>query len=194
MNLFLPHYGIALRGSPDLLAGHQGSLLNYPLAPALARMRCKFSGLKKLSGGIMPSRAMKNWFVASWFPSQGRLQLLLVGRRRREPREIEIHSIVRHRSFVAPLLVLPQRCVERACSRQPLVDCLNEEFGVAKGVADAQRQIGILVAAGIADQGPSGTVGSAHKVRQVGARPKISPRAVRPGRARRGQALDRSPI
>ena len=36
-----------------------------------------------------------------------------------ETREIQIHAIVRHRRFVAPPLVLVERCVERVCPRQP---------------------------------------------------------------------------
>src|SRR5258708_32641975 len=64
-------------------------------------------------------------------------------------------------------LVVRHRVIERALSRQSVVDGLGKQIGVAQCVADAERQIRILVATGIADKRPARTKRSAQGVWQV---------------------------
>src|SRR5258707_7422470 len=65
-------------------------------------------------------------------------------------------------------LVVRHRVIERALSRQSVVDGPGKQIGVAQCVADAERQIRIFVATGIADKRPARTKRSAQEVWQVG--------------------------
>src|SRR5262245_931921 len=65
-------------------------------------------------------------------------------------------------------LVVRHRFVDRAPCRKALADGLGEERRVAQGVADAERQVRIFVATGIANERPTRAERFAQEVRQVG--------------------------
>src|SRR5579872_4020744 len=52
-------------------------------------------------------------------------------------------------------------------SREASVDCCSEQFGVAEGVRNSLRRIGVLVVASITHQCPTGSVGLAQEVGQI---------------------------
>ena len=95
-----------------------------------------------------------------------------------EPRGVEVVAEVVRRRLVPAALIIAQRVIERPASRQTIVECLDEQIGVSKGIAHAEREHRILVTAGIANERPPGTVRLPEKIGQVrGALERLLPSA-----------------
>jgi hypothetical protein len=104
--------------------------------------------------------------------AQGGAKLALLGCQRFERRQAAVQLVEWTSRLVAPPLVFGERGLERKSARQPLVDRLAQQLGVAKGVRDALQEIRIFVVAGVAYQRPAVTVRPA--VRAGGSTPPAS--------------------
>ena len=94
-------------------------------------------------------------------------QLLQVGRRRLELREVAGELVERQRLLVALPLVAGQGVLVGPASCEAVVEGRRQQLGVAEGVADPEARDRVLVVAGVADERPAGPVRLAEEARQV---------------------------
>ena len=99
---------------------------------------------------------------------QGPEELLHLGRRRLQAREVERAAKPPRGELVAALLIAGERRLELLAAREAVVDGSGQELGVAERVRDAEREDRVLVVAGVAHERPAVAEGAAEVVGQPG--------------------------
>ncbi len=122
---------------------------------------------EELKDGHGPGHGAEEAIGLLLIVAQSREELLHLGRWRREGGELVRELVARQRRLVALPLVVDQRLFERSLPAEPGVNRLCQQFGIAKGVSDAERSDRVFMIAGIAHQCPPRAVGLAEEERQV---------------------------
>jgi hypothetical protein len=151
---FLARKSKVISGSRRLRAGGRHEALQVLCVKSL-RQDHPFARQEELVGRFLVS-------------TQCLLQPVFFRGERLESGHIEIQAVVRQRCVVALPFVIRHRFVERAPAREAQADGVREERRVTQGIADAQRQIGVLVAARVPDQRPAGAEEFTQEIRQIG--------------------------
>ncbi len=130
-------------------------------------IRPAFSGAKNSGAGQRAGHdaheAVLRLLVALHRPDE----LLHLGRRRLELREVAGEFVDGQRLLVPGALVVGHRIVERAALGEGLVEGGGHGLGVAEGIRDPERRDRVLVVAGVSHESPSGPVRLAEVTREV---------------------------
>ena len=136
------------------------------------------SGEKNSAGEIVPAFICAKPVHRLRAAAHGAEQLLQLGRRRLQRRELARELVHRQRVLVAGALVVAHRVVEGARAAEGLVERRRAALGVAEGVLDALRGDRVLRVARVAHERPAGAVRLAEEVRRRRAdEPRLALRA-----------------
>ena len=132
-------------------------------------MLARFSGAKNVDGCTVPAMVPKKRSVCALVVAQGGEQLLHLGRRRLQPRELERDLVARRRRprcAAARSPPAPRRAARARRSPPSIASASSSASRKASVMPCASDRV--LVVAGVADQRPARAVGPAEEVGQVG--------------------------